>query len=141
MAEAGTQPKRSFRPAWRKDGGSFGAPTTPKQEDPRSSRTAPPGGPRQPFGAPPVTSDWQTNGAPRREQRPRASSGLVQSNASASDAEAPSQRIRKAPKLLRQTQLLKLRKRTVLLEHAGRPPEGDHVEPPSTRCLSRDARR
>ena len=34
MAEAGTQPKRSFRPAWRKDGGSFGAPTTPKQEEP-----------------------------------------------------------------------------------------------------------
>ena len=73
MAEAGTQPKRSFRPAWRKDGGSFGAPTTPKQEEPEEEQQtgAPPGSPRQPFGAPPVTSDWQTNGAPRREQRPR----------------------------------------------------------------------
>ena len=85
MAEAGTQPKRSFRPAWRKDGGSFGAPTTPKQEEPEEQQNgAPPGSPRQPFGAPPVTSDWQTNGAPRREQRPpREQSPRRQSNTKA----------------------------------------------------------
>ena len=52
MAEAGTQPKRSFRPAWRKDGGSFGAPTTPKQEEPEEEQQngAPPGSPTRAKG-------------------------------------------------------------------------------------------
>ena len=53
MAEAGTQPKRSFRPAWRKDGGSFGAPTTPKQEEPEEQQNGAPKGWRGlPGGAP-----------------------------------------------------------------------------------------
>ena len=71
MAEAGTQPAESPRGART---GSFGAPT-PKQEEPEEQQNgAPPGGPRQPFGAPPVTSDWQTNSAAKGERR-GASSG------------------------------------------------------------------
>ena len=92
---------------------------SPKQEEPEEQQNgAPPGSPRQPFGAPPVTSDWQTNGRAEKgaEAAARAAAAAPEQRVGV-EAEAPSQRIRKAPQVtFDKAALLKLRKRTVLLE-------------------------
>ena len=55
MAESTSSSKRSFGPAWRKDGGTFGAPVkapSPVENGNGDAILAPPGSPRAPFGAP-----------------------------------------------------------------------------------------
>ena len=137
MSETST--KRNFGPAWRKDGGTFGAPVKAPSpvENGHGDGGAPPGSPRAPFGAPlpggpPPGGRHAWNGTRdhRGPARPRGVSNAESQGSEASGPKAPP--VRKAPGVtFTKSQLLGLRQPTVLLEsmRAALPREITSAEP------------